>query len=237
MKNSDKFLEAFKSIEFHLRKVCKKDKFIPFFDLINYAANIKSEVKLFRDDLKEFSELRNAIVHDKGGGYVIAEPNEEAIKKIEKICSLIIKPPTIFTLFKKKVFTLNTTDPILKAVEIMYKEIISQMPIHNENEFHALLTTNTIARWLGACSEDDIFSLKETTIDHVLQYTEDENNYYFMSRNTSIFEALEKFHEYENKGKRLEAILISDGGKPNEKIIGIMTIADLPKALGTIEDH
>jgi hypothetical protein len=42
------------------------------------------------------------------------------------------------------------------------------------------------------------------------------------------FEAVELFERITSKGKKLEAILITHSGKRNEKIIGIVTVADLP---------
>lgn len=234
MLNSEKFLKAFNSIEGYLRKKLGNKK-LRFYELVDLAAKSKPGVRRFENDLKEFGDLRNAIVHDSGGGYIIAEPNDRAVKEIERIKSLLLNPPKMIPLFKTNVFTLTISNPISDAVELIFQHTISQIPVNDGKQFSALLTTNTIARWLGACAKDDIFSLKETSVADVLRYTEDEDNYTFLRRNDSIFEALELFRKYSSLGKRLEAILITENGSPHEQIIGIMTVADLPKALKEIE--
>lgn len=232
MNNSDKFLRAYSSIENYLRKQTGNDKVIPFPELVDRISMSNSVVKRFDKDLKKYNRLRNVIIHEQG---LIAEVTEKAVNQLNKIESLLLKPPTIFPLFKNVVITIESSDSVARAAELMYTNTISQLPVKNGDKSSNLLTTNTITRWLGACSKDDIFSLEETTVLMVLQYTEDKDNHYFMGKNTNIFEALDKFQDYERRGKRLEAILITENGKANEEVIGIMTIADLPKALEKIE--
>src|SRR4051812_42816091 len=36
-------------------------------------------------DLKEFADLRNAIVHERRGGHSIAEPHEKTVRRLEEI--------------------------------------------------------------------------------------------------------------------------------------------------------
>lgn len=60
MNNSERFLEAFKRIERHLRRICHIDRQVPFSALLNEAKGKSHPVKHFAEDLKEFVELRNA---------------------------------------------------------------------------------------------------------------------------------------------------------------------------------
>lgn len=124
---------------------------------------------------------------------------------------------------------LNSAEPIARAVEIMYGQSFSQLPIYNGSAFAGLLTSDTVARWLGACVNDDVFSLMETLVQEVLQYSEttDGTNVQFISRNTTLFDVLELFQTFEHQGRRLEAILITHNGKPDEKALGIITVWDL----------
>lgn len=194
------------------------------------------EVRRYKDDLREYGELRNAIVHDnRGAGYVIAEPNTAAVESIEKLRDLIKKPPVIYPLFKITVLSHDINDSIDNAVREMTEKNFSQIPIISNGKFKALLTTDTISRWLGSNVADDIFSLRETTIGHVLKFSEYPNNFLFVARNTTLFKVLEFFDEFEGRGKRLEALLITDSGNQNDKIIGIITISDLPKLLREIK--
>lgn len=232
--NSKRFLNAYASIESYLRNHVGGLKHSSFYELVDAAYKINSVVRRFSISLKEFGDLRNAIVHERQGGYVIAEPNSRAVNEIEHIAQLLFKPPTLIPMFQKQVITLSVSDPIAEAVKMIIEHSISQIPITADGRFTNLLTTNTIARWLGAMASDDIFSLNDTKISQVLKYTEDRTCHAFLSKSKSIFDALELFQDYEMRGKRLEALLITEKGRPSEKIIGIMTVTDLPKGFSAI---
>jgi predicted transcriptional regulator len=237
MKNSERFLNAFVTIEKYLRNKCNLDQGATFSQLLDVASSKSMpEIKRHKDDLKEYGELRNAIVHDnRGDGYVIAEPNTAAVESIEKIRDLIKRPPLVFPLLKSSVLSYDINDSIGSALKEMTGKNFSQVPVLNNGKFKALLTTDTIARWLGSNADDDIFSLKETTIGHVLKFTEDPDNFKFVSRNMTLFKVLDFFDNYEKQGKRLDALLITETGNQNEKILGIITISDLPKILREIK--
>ena len=77
--NSDRFLAAFSRIEQSLRKMTKSSKQDSFGTLLDRATS--ATIRRFSNDLREFAELRNAIVHERGGGYVIAEPHPETVHR------------------------------------------------------------------------------------------------------------------------------------------------------------
>ena len=166
---------------------------------------------------------------------MIAEPNDRAVAEIERIVETITNPPKVIPRFQTEVLTLQITESVVEAVKSMYDRSFSQIPVYDGDEFTGVLTTNTVARWLGSCAEVDIISLTETTIASVLEYTEDEDNHVFLGRSATLFEVQDRFQTYEGRGKRLEAILVTDSGKPTEKLLGVVTIWDLPKVRRELE--
>jgi predicted transcriptional regulator len=234
-KNSERYLKAFAAIEKYLRDKCNLDRREPFYRLIDVASKKMPEVRQYRDDLKEYGDLRNAIVHERAGGYVIAEPNLLAVESIEEIKDIIQTPPKVYPLFKTSVLNCEINDPIRYAVKVMADKSISQIPIFSNEKFKALLTNNTISRWIGFNAEDEIFSVQDTKIGEVLKSAEDRENFHFIGRTTTIFEVMEYFKNFELRGKRLEAVLITQSGKQSEKIIGIITVADFPTMLRKME--
>ncbi|MFW9940471.1 MAG: CBS domain-containing protein [Candidatus Thorarchaeota archaeon] len=229
MLNSELFLTAFNKIEKYLRRITEKDKGTKFYNMVDIASRSSPMVKHFKIDLKEFADLRNAIVHERTDEHVLAEPNDRVVIEIENIFLQLTNPPKIIPTFKTDVYSLNENDFVANAVEHMYKNDFSQIPIYMNNGQMKLLTNNTISRWLGACVEDDVFSLYEIKIKDVLKYSEENENFRFMDRNRNYFEVLEQFNSFEKNGKRLEAILITHSGKKSEKLLGIITIWDLTK--------
>jgi len=56
-----------------------------------------------------------------------------------------------------------------------------------------------------------------------------------LRRDSTLFEALERFQDFERRGKKLEAVLITQNGKLSETLLGIITIWDLPKIYEALE--
>lgn len=233
--NSKRFLDAFGKIEHYLRTKLPTGRHLAFYQLVEDVGRVDAAVRQFGRDLKEYADLRNAIIHERSDGRVIAEPNDVAVVDLEKISSLLRKPPTVYPLFGTNVITLADDQSIASAVKIMFDSSISQVPILRAGKFHALLTTEAIARWLGASILQDILSLKETSIARTLEFRENCDNYRFLGRQATLFEAIDSFSRYESRGSKLDAILITEHGRAEERILGIVTVADLPKALKAVD--
>jgi len=228
--NSDKFLGIFNTTEKHLRQITGiYNEKIPFSDVLAQAVKKDSAVRSLEIELKEFRDLRNAIVHERTDSHVIAEPHDEAVARFEQIMTAIIQPPKIRKYMVHRVTTFQLDQPIGTAVHQMYEKGFSQAPIYEGSQFVDLLTTNAIARWLGKNVANEVFSVEETTIGEVLNYTEDNRHVSFMSPDTSVYKVFEHINRKEAKGIRTEAILITHSGKKTEELLGIITIWDLPK--------
>ena len=234
MKNSDKFLEIFSAIEKKLKTITNLDRQSSFYQLVENASRKHPAIRHYKDDLKEYADLRNAIVHERSDGHVIAEPNEQSVRQLEKIKNNLIKPPRVYPNFQAKVLSFEIKESIGEAVKAMSENSFSQVLIFKNGKFEGILTANTVTRWLGANVKEDVFSLSETTIDLVLKYAENFEKCKFIPKNQSVFDTINLFHETENEGCRLEAAFITENGKNSEKIIGIVTLADFPKLIKKI---
>lgn len=62
----------------------------------------------------------------------------------------------------------------------------------------------------------------------VLEYTEHKDNFKFVGSTATLFEIRDLFYGYYQRGKRLDAILITSSGSPAEPLEGIITLRDLP---------
>ena len=229
MTRSEQFLRAYNRIDHHLRKVTRLGRAGGFPQVVDEAAKSDAAARTYRDDLKELGDLRNAIVHERGDGRLLAEPNDQAVAEIERLAERLLAPPHVYPAFQAQVTTLPGNASIGAAVAAMHDNGYSQIPIMRDSVLDELLTSDTIARWLGQCAQQDIFSLSETCIDDVLQLSEEKDNYMVVARDMDVFEVLGAFHQYPDKGKRIEAILITNAGRPSEQLIGIVTVWDLPK--------
>ena len=117
MKNSERFLNAFITIEDFLREEINADNYVTFYQVIDKATLSNSIVRSYKDDLKEYADLRNAIVHERSGGSIIAEPNDYVVDRIERIATVLEKPPTVIPEFQTKVTTVKSSDSIASALK------------------------------------------------------------------------------------------------------------------------
>lgn len=242
MDNSERFLTAFGAIERRLRIMTRLEQRTRFYKLVDRTAVASPVVRRYSDDLKEYADLRNAIVHERTDEHVIAEPNDRAVRQIENILSLLENPPRVIPHFRKQVTTMTPEDPIAVAAFLMLEQDFSQLPIVNkEGHFVALLTTSDITHWIGMCVPKKTINLEETFISEIMDCNcrEDLPNagpdYVFFSRDETIFAVLDIFQSTEQSGSRLEAILITEHGLPTEELLGIITIWDLPAIYDGLE--
>ncbi len=237
--NSERFLTAFGSIEYYLRALTGEPKRTRFYTMVDKAAEINAAVRRYADDLKEFADLRNAIIHERTDEHVIAEPNDLAVRQIEHIQRLLENPPRVIPVFQKPVLSMQAIDPIAAAAYAMLAHNYSQLPIYDGQEFSGLLTTESIARWLGRCAPQGLINLEAVTIAEVLACHCEQagQNYRFVNREETVFAALEAFQTCEQCGRRLDAILITEHGSEAESLLGIITIWDVPRIYETMEDR
>ena len=93
--NSTQFLEAFVVIEAYLASISDLAKGVPFVAQVDSLRLTDQTVQAYAEDLKAFARLRNVIVHERGGGAVLAEPNDWAVQRICHVRDMLIQPPTV----------------------------------------------------------------------------------------------------------------------------------------------
>lgn len=234
MRTSDAFLTIFSDIEKWLRASVGAEKTTSFYQLVERTAESNRIVRRYKDDLKEYADLRNAIVHERSDGHVIAEPNERAVSNFERIKQALLQPPKVIPRFQMTVKTRTADESIGPALADMHEGSFSQLPILKNGRVVALLTSETVVRWLASELENDLVSLQETPIQEVLGHVEDEDHYCFLPRSASLHEVIARFEEFTARGKDLDAILITDAGQPDQGLLGILTVYDLPAILETL---
>lgn len=220
--NSEQFISAFNQIEQHLRKKLGADTHVTFSDLVRRVSEKNPAIKIFKDDLLQFGDLRNAIVHSRKGDYVIAEPHPSTVDSINKILVKITEPKIVSSLFNSSVFVARTDDSLSSVLSIMLSKDFSQAPIMDHDKIIAMLNSEAIAKWLGS-KADDLIAPQDTRVEEILSCSDTRNNFKLISRKTTLFEVLDIFIACIGNPTPLEALIITEHGKATEKPIGIIT--------------
>ncbi|MCM3757898.1 CBS domain-containing protein [Sporosarcina aquimarina] len=229
-KNSDRFIIAYNRIEKALGKKVDETGFLPFYRLIEKAKIKNSVVRNHEEDLREFGDLRNAIIHHRTGvDYVIAEPHDDIVERIEMIERKVSNPLNVGALFGCKVHTLQASDPLTSALRLMRDNKFGQVPIYEDGKFKGLITAAGITYWLAGQSPEDSISREIPTLSDIYNYEKRKESFEFVRRDLSVYEAEDYFKRAISRGTRLEALLITDTAEHNDKLIGIITPYDLLK--------
>ena len=234
---SARFLSAYNDIDIQLRRICNLVDGVKFYEVVEQAAYKTALVRSQKKTLKNYGRLRNAIVHDYKDGETIATPHEKVVVHIESLRDYLRTPPTLSKLFSMPVATCSPDTPVVGAAKMMLKDNYSQLPVYLGDEFRALLTTNTIARWLAACFDLEHGVVDDMCVEVVLGHAEEGDNCVFLKPSDTVADAIEKFASTQRAGKRLDAVLITEDGTKNRRPSGIITPADIPKLYGAMPNR
>ncbi len=233
--NSERFLNAFSEIEEALEQIIDADRHFTFYQLVDKAGMVDKAVKSVAIELKEYADLRNAIVHERIDGQPIAEPHIKTVERIEKIRDIILEPPRVKDGFLGEVIVCSPDDAIGKAMSHILEKSFSQIPVYEAQNFVGLLTTETVARWLADKLSSGKGFIEEETVKAVMKYSPNKENYAFIDIQSTMFDVLGLFEEFNQKGKILNAVLITQSGEKSGKPVGIITVFDLPQLYETID--
>lgn len=226
--NADRFLAAFTAIESDMNKRIKSDRYISYAELVRRMANLDKSYHKFQRYLEEFGDLRNAIVHERIDGEVIAEPHIKIVQEIEQIAAILTQPERVKDYFLKRVNTVSENTPLKDAVAIMQNSKYSKIPVYDEtHHFKGLLTTDAITYYLCANISTANCAFPEVPVKDIIGMDYKDRNVSFVSQNTTLISVVSEFERHLAMGKRLQEIIITQDGSLNQKPIGIITVADL----------
>jgi len=226
LKAAEDFVTAFNSIESELKRMYKRDeRWITFSQLVVSMQQNHTVVRRYANDLLEFAELRNAIVHSRRDNSLIAYPMDTTVTEIQRIAEAILRPPRVIPVFGRPVYTVTPYAKLSEVLELMAKENISQIPVMTTNNvIIEVLNGNSIARWL---SKQDTVRPADIVVENIIPDIEIKNNYKFVSKFTSVYEAAEVYEETLNKGWYADAIFINENGRNGQALLGIIVLEDI----------
>lgn len=230
MKNSDRFLTAFNRIDHRLKEIVGAKSFMPFYRLVDQSKAKNALVRKYEDDLRSFADLRNAIVHHRVSmEYVIAEPHDAMVQKIENVDATLARPTHVGKMFRKQVLTFQVNESLHKVLKVIHNRQYTQFPIYDGKNFKGLLTTVGITNWFAERVYQGKRTRKMPTMGDILKHEKRKVSYKFISRYATVYEAEEIFKHGVEKGKRYEALLITEHGRKEQRLIGMITPLDIMK--------
>ncbi|QUG39946.1 CBS domain-containing protein [Psychrobacillus sp. INOP01] len=229
-RNSDRFIVSYNRIDQLMKDLIGTNEHMAFFRLIDFAKKKNAVIRRYEADLREYGDLRNAIIHHRTSlEFAIAEPHDEVVAKMEEIEDALVKPITVAKMFHTNVTIFQETDSLCYALKVIKDKKYNQFPVYKGRTFKGLITPVGITMWMASKVDSESFSRKRTMLSEILAHESNRNNHQFIQAQASVFEAVEIFKSSVIRGRRLEALLITEDGKASDKLIGIVTPLSLLK--------
>ncbi len=223
--NAERFIIAFAKIEKTLNRITKRPQYVPFRLNARISARYNAAVKNHLEDICEFAELRNAIVHTRDGkSEIVAEPSDELTNDIERIADLLDKDRNILQFASSPVIFGKRSDSIAHLEQLMDKHQIDKMPLYDDGKFAGVLTLQQILHYVT------INGNSNGTANDVLSASEPEK-VIFLNSQTELQTVVELFEQFVQEGKRAPMILVTKKGGQDEDPLGLLTLYDLTKII------
>lgn len=225
--NADRFISAYNEIDYGLRTIYDFKRSMSFSDVVRRSVVLNSVVRKYEEDLIDYGRLRNAIIHNGNRKYVIAEPHDDVVLKIEKLAKLITEPPlAIDRVGNREVITINQDMSIGKAMELMSRTGYSNMPTYDGDKLIGILNGRKLITILGTKLAEGI-NLQEyidnTSVGTIIQDMGED--YYFMLADEDL--TIDEAMNYFENNRKLLIILITKSGRDNSRPLGIISSADI----------
>ncbi len=203
---------------------------------VRIASHKRRRLSRFTDFLLEIGELRNALIHSRTDvDRYLAVPSEETVAELEFISNTITAPPSVSSKFTCRVVKLHADQPISDAWELIRKDGYSRYPVYDHGRFLGLLTANGFTRWCAAHVRNDRLDadLSKVLVSDVLEADHRRDAVTFIAADAAIDDAALLFAD----NPRLESILITQHGRPDESPLGIISGGDMAAALQSNSNH
>lgn len=218
MDNASTFIRIFKEFEDWMGKKTKKTGYVGFSDMLH---ELKGQHGLIQGNvqfLQKMAEVRNVITHNKD---ILIQPTDQVVEQFRTLIALITKPPGLLQYCAKNPTTVSEEEFLPGVLRQMGAHDYSQIIVRGEKKYR-LLSREGVSKWIEANIENDLVSIGDTKVADVLAH-EDEGTCEFVGRNTDVFVFLELLSDPK---RRIQAVIITERGRPNEKPLGIATAWD-----------
>ncbi|PKM89458.1 MAG: hypothetical protein CVU85_02625 [Firmicutes bacterium HGW-Firmicutes-10] len=233
IKNSTRFIEAYNKIEIEMEKRMKIDRHIGFSERVRRLAGYDPFFKRYRRVLEEFADLRNAIIHERIDGEVIAEPHEKVVLQFEHIAQLLTQPTLIKEKYLCKVDVCFGDEKVVDIARRMISKSFSQLPVYDrQHRFIGMLTTDAMMRYQIIQNK----GLEDINVMDVLPVGKDVQRVAFLSPEHSLIDVVELFEQAMGKGSKLYVVLITKQAKRDHLPLGIITVHELPEIYEQIHE-
>ena len=235
--NARRFINAYNKLDYAIRVQHGFKRSMSFSEVVRKAVPLNYVVRKYEEELIDYGRLRNAIIHRSNEEYIIAEPHDEVVEKLEHITNLVTTPPkALETACEKNVLCVQNDVKVKDVIQLIATSSFSNIPVYKNGELVGVANGQRILDELGkqvAEGKDLDDFIGKTKIENILSESATQKYYEVVSKDATVEEVLNIF----NKNRKLMAVLITKNGTFSEMPLGIITTADLIQFNQILENY
>ena len=231
MTKTDQFLDLYKKLEntanthYHIRgsgsaiaKLQRRQEF----------SNIHQELDYIRD-------VRNLLTHrPRIGEFYAVEPTDAMLSLLEKLIDRLEHPLSAIRIAVplEDVLSASLDSPVLDSLEKMYKRAFSHMPILEDGKVVGVFSGSSLMNCV--LYKHIMFSgdLKFRDIKDTFTFDQHPSETFrFVSRDTLVSDISDMFDEALQQEERIGMIFVTENGKSDEELLGIITAWDVAASI------
>lgn len=233
MTRAEEYRIEFNKLETMLKKRANARSEESISSVVSSLVNIHKDrvVRQFERDIRQFIELRNAIIHQ-STDRAIAEPYEETVTALRQLVVNIEQPKTAWDIATTELIKVELDDNLSEVVRQMAQMHITSLPIVEDKRVIGFVSESTVVKIVDKAFEHGGALIDEAKIKDVAYdkpYGDDSDVYAYVTRKLTVYEIEDMFNNAIKKGQRLLAVLVSDKGDASATPLGIITAWDLHK--------
>lgn len=231
---AEEFLTIYNELDVYMRKQLRCGEGIAHMYMIDRMSEKNPAFRNFRDELKEYARLRNAIIHNPfmREADPIAEPHFEVVRHYGILKERILNPPraVLLAVPAEKIYSTRLEANALEVIKVMSQKIYSYVPVLDENKRIAgVFSENVVFSYLAknmACAIDQ--NTKISVFEDLIPVEKHSSEYFeFAHKKAMLSEVKELFERGLTERKRLGVVYITDNGRQNGVIVGMITAWDI----------
>lgn len=190
------------------------------------------QYKGIRSNLAFCRMLRNLLSHydwSKAGNDLVIV-TDQAVRQVNNLY-YSLNPVSLMRVAIRagQIFAPSPEDSVLAAVKVMQRNDYSYIPIVENHQIIGVFGTNTIMQLVAENSSSAFSeSLKFKDIIDFIRLTDESNAHYgFINPNTTMEDVSLKFQRSKTRRIRLDVLFITDNGRSDGALQGMITPGDL----------
>ncbi len=195
--------------------------------VVNYLIS-KKEFKEIENELDLCRDTRNLLSHNpKINGEYLVYPSEEMIKLLDEVIQKVTKPLKASNIMVKKseLCFRGMQNNVNEAMAAMKEHSYKYIPILEDGVLVGMFSAKTV---LDIMTSEGVDVFKdEVTFESISKYIAIENvsskTFAFVGNSTPLCEVKDIFKEDVENKERINIIFVTQHGKSDEKLLGIIT--------------